>query len=209
MHVECWLLCESTSAQAPGGLSGAIEGEETVRRMEKVLFCGKLSVTLDHPAMGTFQGGTTWKGGALSSSAPATFAVTSVHSDMWQGPAAGGRTMAVPSRVVVTSGIVMVNGKAWLSPYLPSLRWAKAALAGPQPHAVVQSLQLWWVTGKGTELGTGDVYTLPRVPVEAYVLRSGSWPSPGVFCRAERLTPTGQDLPSGWVWSVGGGTKVR
>lgn len=165
MHVECWLLCESTSAQAPGGPSGPIEGEETVRRTEKVLFCRKLSVTWDHPAMGTFQGGPTWKGGALSSPAQATFAVTSVHSDTWQGPAAGGRAMAVPSRVVVTSGIVMANGKAWLSPYLPSLRRAKVAPAGPRPHAVVQCLQLWWVTGKGTEPGTEDVYTFPRVPV--------------------------------------------
>lgn len=52
--MECWLLCESISAQAPGGPSGPIEGEELVRRLERVVLlktlydfgqscCGRLS----------------------------------------------------------------------------------------------------------------------------------------------------------------------
>lgn len=73
--------------------------------------------------------------------------------------------MAMPSRMTETSGIVRVNSKAWLSPCLPSLSLAKADPAGPRSHAVVHSLQLWWVTGNGTEPGTKHVYILPRAPV--------------------------------------------
>lgn len=70
-------------------------------------------------------------------------------------------------KVVETSGIARVNSRPGLVLIFLVSDWQRLVHVTfcPQPHAVVQSLQLWWVTGKCTKSGTKDAYKLPRVPI--------------------------------------------
>lgn len=121
------------------------------------------SMTLDNPVITASQGRPTREGSVLASPAQATLFMTSVHSDMWQQLARRGRGMATPSGGGGWRAMAWAGSTARPSPQLPSLNPAKAG-SYPLPHAVVQSLQLGWVTGKGIKPGTADAYTLPREP---------------------------------------------